>query len=104
MSRFLEYEDQIMKYADGLCVNGESELGVQHLQKLGLDSWGALLWSLPNSSFPGLSKSLPKMPEISVQRRFNGASGSELLQRSLPFVRYLVSIIGMSELSRASVC
>ena len=51
MSRFLEYEDEIMKYSEGLCLDGGFELGVQHLRKLGLDSWGALLWSLPNSFF-----------------------------------------------------
>jgi SAM-dependent methyltransferase len=57
------------------------------LRCLGLDDFGAVLFSMPNPAWPRLSALLPRMAGEEAQLRWTGASGQELLRRSSVFVR-----------------
>jgi len=57
------------------------------LGALGLDDCGEFLLSLPNASFPRLSRSLPRMASDQIQRDWTGNCGIPLLKQTLNFVR-----------------
>ncbi|AZG78083.1 class I SAM-dependent methyltransferase [Methylocystis rosea] len=59
------------------------------LRKLGLDDFGLLFLSMPNSLWPNLSRILPRMADKNVQERFTGSSGIELFRQTAIFVRQL---------------
>ena len=54
---------------------------------LGLDDFGTLLWSMPNTAYPEMLKILPKMATDEVQRNWTGNSGTHLLKQTISFVR-----------------
>jgi len=58
---------------------------------LGLDDFGELLFSMPMTSFPNLSRLLPRMASVEVQKMWTGTSGIPLLKQSSTFVRALGS-------------
>ena len=61
----------------------------RRLRKLGLDDFGAVLWSMPDPRFPKLSGLLPAMASEEVQRNWTGNTGLTLLRLSAGFVRSL---------------
>ena len=73
---------------------------LEQLRQLGLEHFGELLWSMPNTIFPKLSGLLPRMASPSVQRSWTGNDGAVLLKQSAEFVRSLAynftSISGLS--------
>jgi SAM-dependent methyltransferase len=54
---------------------------------LGLDDFGMLLWSMPNTAYPTMSKILPKMATDEIQLSWTGNSGIKLLKQTTAFVR-----------------
>jgi SAM-dependent methyltransferase len=54
---------------------------------LGLDDFGMLLWSMPNTAYPKMSEILPKMATNEIQRSWTGSSGTDLLKKNTSFVR-----------------
>lgn len=54
---------------------------------LGLDDFGMLLWSMPNTAYPKMSKILPKMAKDEIQLSWTGNSGIKLLKQTTTFVR-----------------
>jgi SAM-dependent methyltransferase len=54
---------------------------------LGLDDFGKLLWSIPNTAYPKISKILPKMATDEIQLSWTGSSGTKLLKQTTTFVR-----------------
>jgi SAM-dependent methyltransferase len=67
-------------------------IALKMLRGLGLDAWGELLWMMPDHKYPRLSKLLPLMSSESVQNAWTGTSGKILLNQTIPFVRYLLSV------------
>ena len=57
------------------------------LRPLGLEDFGLVLWNMPSSEYPTLSKFLPAMSSDTVTMHWTGSSGVDLLQQSVPFVR-----------------
>lgn len=78
--------------AEAHALKGNRALAMQSLRRLGLDSWGDFLWRMPNRNYPGLSSILPKMSSESVQNAWTGTSGKTLLNQTIPFVRYILSV------------
>jgi SAM-dependent methyltransferase len=54
---------------------------------LGLDDFGMLLWSMPNTAYPKMSKILPKMAKDEIQLSWTGNSGIKLLKQTTTCVR-----------------
>jgi len=72
----------------------EADQGVQDraaalsaLRRLGLDDFGLLLLSMPNTAYPKLSRLLPAMASSEVQEQWTGSHGVGLLRQTLTFVR-----------------
>jgi SAM-dependent methyltransferase len=59
------------------------------LRQLGLDDFGEVLLSMPDSEYPKLSRLLPAMASDEVQRNWTGNHGLALLQQTTGFVRAL---------------
>jgi SAM-dependent methyltransferase len=59
----------------------------EKLRYLGLNNFAMLLLSMPNPSYPRMSKVLPRMASEEVQKKWTGASGITLLTQTLNFVR-----------------
>jgi SAM-dependent methyltransferase len=57
------------------------------LRRLGLEDFGLVLWNMPMTDYPTLSKFLPPMSSDDVTMRWTGSSGAALLQQSVTFVR-----------------
>lgn len=57
------------------------------LRNLAMEEFGELLVSMPNSTYPNLSKVLPAMAAKEVQEQWNGASGLRLFSQTSNFVR-----------------
>ena len=88
-SLFLEQHAPILAAAErsiGL------DAALTFLRELGLDDFGLLLWSLPDSQYPNLSRLLPRMAAVDIQNTWTGDSGMRLLGQSLSFMRLLESI------------
>ncbi len=92
MRKILEFETILIARAEAYALKGDRTLAMQTLRRLGLDSWGDFLWSMPNPNYPGLSSILPKMSSESVQNAWTGTSGKTLLNQTVPFVRYILSV------------
>jgi SAM-dependent methyltransferase len=56
---------------------------------LGLDDFGDLLFAMPMAELPSLSRLLPRMASVDVQRSWTGNSGEALLKLTSSFVRAL---------------
>ena len=61
----------------------------QKLRQLSFTDFCLLMLSMPNLSYPKLSKKLPKMASIDVQKNWTGSSGIVLLKQSIDFVQTL---------------
>ena len=59
----------------------------ESLRPLGLEDFGLVLWNMPMTDYPTLSKFLPAMSPDTVTMRWTGSSGIALLQQSVAFVR-----------------
>jgi SAM-dependent methyltransferase len=57
------------------------------LRSLSLDDFGLLTINLPDPTYPNISRLLPRMASREDQVLWTGASGAELLQRSVAFIR-----------------
>jgi SAM-dependent methyltransferase len=57
------------------------------LRPLGLEDFGLVLWNMPMTDCPTLSKFLPAMSSDTVTMHWTGSSGVALLQQSVAFVR-----------------
>ena len=91
-SSVLDFERIIIAQAEAFAIKGKQTVALQTLRQLGLDQWGELLWSMPDRNFPGLSSLLPAMSSESVQNAWTGCSGKALLNQTIPFVRYILSV------------
>jgi SAM-dependent methyltransferase len=60
------------------------------LRKLSFDQFAFLLWDMPATSLPNLSKVLPAAPSVDAQKTWTGAHGRDLLAQSIPFMRAAV--------------
>ena len=59
------------------------------LRGLSLDDFGLVLWSMPSDELPRLSKVLPAMAPVAVQKDWTGSSGADLLVNTVWFPRLL---------------
>jgi SAM-dependent methyltransferase len=84
-----EFTRVIVQSAENKAESGNKAAALQELRKLSLDDFGLLMWSMPNHRWPALSTVLPKMADEKVQKRFTGATGHELLKKTLSFVRQM---------------
>lgn len=57
------------------------------LRNLGLSDFGHVLWNCPLGGFDRLSRHLPDMAPVEVQKSWTGFSGDVLLDQSVSFVR-----------------
>ena len=64
---------------------------LHRLRRLGLADFGDVMLAMPHADMPALSALLPRMPEESIQRQFNGGAGSKLMHDSVSFVRSTAS-------------
>jgi SAM-dependent methyltransferase len=92
MSILQEFEKSIVAQAEVFALKGNKSLALKTLRQLGLDAWGELLWNMPDHKYPGLSSILPKMSSESVQNAWTGTHGRSLLDATIPFVRYVLSV------------
>jgi len=85
----LSYVEAFIDEAEQRCPSDPKDFGdiLPHLRRLGLDDFGSVFWSMPNSRYPRLSQLLPKMASEEVQRNWTGNSGERLLVQSCAFVR-----------------
>ena len=88
----LEFEKAIVAESEALAGDGDPARALSCLRNLGLEAWGELLWTIPDRQYPQLSKLLPLMSSESVQKAWTGTSGKILLNQTIPFVRYLLSV------------
>lgn len=88
----LDFEQTIIAKAETFALNGNQTLALQTLRQLGLDPWGELLWTMPNQNYPALSSILPAMSSEEVQIAWTGNFGRALLNQTIPFVRYILSV------------
>lgn len=88
----LLFEQEILKSAEHLARTGFTDNALKEVRRLGLDAWGDLLWSMPSHDFPSLSRLLPRMVSDQIQIDWTGASGKVLLNQTIPFVRYALSV------------
>jgi SAM-dependent methyltransferase len=65
----------------------QDELFEQLRYCLGLDDFGQLLWSMPNATYPKISKLLPKMATEQIQLSWTGNSGITLLKQTTTCAR-----------------
>jgi SAM-dependent methyltransferase len=86
LSPMLEFSRDILRRAEEAAANG-LDAALAALRQLGLDDFGQLMISMPNSEYPALSSVLPAMASAEVQKSWTGASGLDLLRASLAFVR-----------------
>jgi SAM-dependent methyltransferase len=63
------------------------ELALDQLRVLGIDDFGELLLSMPNTDYPKLSALLPRMASNEIQQSWTGNSGLALLRQTCNFVR-----------------
>ncbi len=92
MRKILEFEKIMIEQAEVFASKGNQTLALETLRQLGLDPWGELLWNMPDRNFPGLSSILPAMSSESVQNAWTGTNGKTLLNQTIPFVRYILSV------------
>jgi SAM-dependent methyltransferase len=88
----LEFEKHIVSEAESLLKSKSADSALPLLKTLGLDAWGELLWSMPNDKYPNLAALLPKMSSEAIQNAWTGTHGKTLLNQTIPFVRYLLSV------------
>lgn len=88
----LNLNSATLSAVENLLKIGKTEEAWRTLRSLDLESWGELLWQMPIEDFPLTSAALPKMSPTAVQELWTGASGKELLNQTLPFMKYLLSI------------
>lgn len=62
---------------------------ISKLRKLSISDFGALLFSLPNDSYPNLSLVLPRMASDEVQVTWTGTNGHTLLKQTIDAARIL---------------
>src|SRR5262245_30818507 len=60
------------------------------LRMLSFDQFAFLLWDLPSTDLPNLSKILPSAPSVDAQKTWTGAQGRDLLAQSIPFMKTVV--------------
>ena len=80
----------ILSEADGMAQDG-APIGdvLTVLRRLPLDDFGQLMFQMPDETYPGLSRLLPRMAPEAVQRKWTGDHGAQLLRQSTVFVRSL---------------
>ena len=61
------------------------------LRVLGIDDFGYVLMSMPNTDLPRLSRLLPKMASDDVRKSWTGNCGEALLRQTCAFVRSVAS-------------
>jgi SAM-dependent methyltransferase len=84
----LSYADPVLEGAEALAERtGEVFSVLAGLRQLPIDDFAALLLSLPNPSYPHVSKLLPRMAAPEVQRSWTGSEGIVLLRQTMSFVR-----------------
>lgn len=82
--------EPILREAESAAVAGASlESVLKLLRRLSLTDFGLLLISIPNSSYPALSRVLPSMAPEGVQRQWTGKAGNELFVQTASFARIL---------------
>ncbi len=59
----------------------------ENLRPLGLTNFGLVMLSMPDPSFPKLSRILPGMASEETQMQWTGAAGIQLLTQTVDFVR-----------------
>lgn len=77
---------QLQTIEDGGSVQNP-EQAYHALRRLGLNDFGYVLWNCPLQGFDGLSRYLPDMAPVEVQKSWTGFTGDVLLDQSLSFVR-----------------
>ena len=77
----------ILRVAESLAHNGDTEGMWSHLRQVSLEEFGEFFIGLPNPQYPSLSRALPAMASVEVQRNWTGNSGQLLLVQTLSFVR-----------------
>jgi SAM-dependent methyltransferase len=87
----LKFERDIIEVAESLAAIGEKNKSLAVLRSIGLEAYGEVLWSMPNSEFRNLTSILPEMASEQVQRDWTGCSGKTLLNQTVPFVRYMLA-------------
>lgn len=82
-----EYAYEVARTVDAEM--GEPSLvnALRGLRQLGLEDFGELLASMPDSTFPNLSRVLPRMASAEVQTKWTGTHGLSLLKQTSNFVR-----------------
>ena len=98
----LNSHSSILSSAENSLKIGKIEEAWSTLRSLDLESWGELLWQMPAEDFPLTSALLPKMSPAAVQEMWTGASGIALLNQTMPFIRYLLSIGGWTNQEKRS--
>ncbi len=74
--------------AEALAFRGEPLVEIlKVLRNLSFEDFGLLLISMPNDSYPSLSKVLPRMAPYEVQVGMTGASGVTLFAQTVAFAR-----------------
>lgn len=81
------YAKGIVERAENIAASGGVSEVLPILRQLPIDDFGQLFLNMPNSGLPGLSKLLPRMADLQVQRDWTGADGYRLLSQTLAFVR-----------------
>lgn len=83
----LDYVNQIVKKIEESSEVNDRDSAFLLLRQLGLDDFGEVLMTMPNTLYPKLSSILPIMSDDVVQKNWTGNSGLELLKQTSVFVR-----------------
>lgn len=67
-------------------LKGRAEACLTALRALTLAEFGRLMFALPDTRLPGLSRLLPRMASTEIQLDWTGSSGDGLLEQTLGFV------------------
>lgn len=73
--------------AEAIAARGDLERALAPLRELSLEGYGKVLFGLPTTELPNLSKLLPAMPPEEVQIGFTGSAGEHSLHLVLQFLR-----------------
>lgn len=82
----------IANNAEEIAKSGDMVATLGILRQLSLDDFGDLMFSMPLADFPALSKLLPRMAPVEVQKAWTGATGLDLLKQTVGFIRQLEAI------------
>jgi SAM-dependent methyltransferase len=84
----LEYVASFLRQVNAQVNPASLEAALPLLRRgLGLDDFGELMFSMPNTEFPRLSLALPRMASAEVQMQWTGSNGFPLLKQTCNFVR-----------------